>query len=441
MQLMFQKVKLFFTICLLLLNTQFATAKPKPKVQANSSDFSITTNIKNSVSFSISMDSEEQKGQQADWWLTVKTNAGWFYYDYNTESWINFGYQFSNMKPSYQGSLVNFDRLVIDSAEGLPSGRYELFFAVDLTMDGDMINDEIFQDSVLINVTDDRQINVAGSVTILDISEQNKMTELHISALDEINLSKAKLSVIEKDNRGNKERVIKKIKVKKILNSKSINLAIVLDRSGSLNSNEENLMEQGVLAMLDSLRNGDQVEIINAATNFYVDASFKNYQAKSITHAITEPSISSGWTRIYDAIIEGIEDAAKHSPNSDNQNAVLVITDGEDNRSESTLSDVIRIAKQNNTAVFIVGLADQSDPSDLNVSDLTKLAQESGGRFIEFFSPTFFAEILNDLARSLSNQFVVSYESLFTDSERTIRIRVSDGKNVHRYERVFSPIQ
>ncbi len=435
---MYKHTTITLLVFLLVMSNQVTFAKPKPKVNANSAELSISTNSDNNISFSISMDAEDFETIDADWWLYVGTPAGWFYYDDVNGGWLFAGQNQDDILPTFQGPLTSFDKFEIDTVSGLPAGRYQLFFSVDTTMDGDREGDEIFKDSIYINVKEEKKINVTGGVTILDVQENKGKIELTVSALDSINLNKAKISVVERDDDGNETTVISKGKLKKVNNNQPLKLAMVLDRSGSLNYNEERLMEKGVLQMLNYLKNGDQVEVINVATNYYIDASFRSFKAAPVRNAITDPSISSGWTRINDGIIRGIRDAVSHANNSRDQNAVLVITDGEDNRSNSSIDDVIRVSQENNTPVFVVGLADETDPTDLNHAGLSALARQTGGRFVEVFTPDFFTAILGGLANSLTAPYSISYKTPRRSGARTIVLKVDDGQGVYIYEKLFT---
>lgn len=440
----------FYKYCCLILSALFISVtigssialakKPKPNVQANAANFSITTNPDNTISIDISMDAGDQNETDADWWLAAGTPAGWYYYKNDSKKWVYSGLDKKTIQPAHQGPLFSFNTLQVDNIVGLPSGQYQLLFAVDLTMDGKWVEDESFQDSVFVNISEDSTISVTGDVTILDVNEQSGDVDLTLSALDNVDLSKALIQVSERlEETGEQQLVLDNAKTKKVNQALPIRFAMILDRSGSLNNNEESLMEQGVLQMLDFLRNGDQIEVINVATNFFIDASFRDFNAAPVVDAIENPSVTKGWTRIYDAIIQGIEDAVSHAQNSSDQKAVLVITDGEDNRSESTLDDVIILSQANNTPVFVVGLADKSDPSDLDSTGLTRLAQETGGRYVETFSPEFFSNILSEFARSLTAQYNISYVSPFATGKRTIILNVQDGDTTHIYEKTFTP--
>jgi VWFA-related protein len=221
--------------------------------------------------------------------------------------------------------------------------------------------------------------------------------------------------------------------------SSKVVMAIVLDRSGSMNENEQAMMQDGALNMLARLRTGDQVEVINIGTNIYVDASFRDYNSRQVSQAIVNPTNSEGWTRIYDGIVQAAEDI-RHSTDKAKR-VILAITDGEDNRSENTIDQAISLARRRDAPIFTVGLADASDPSDLNAVGLDRLSSETGGRFFMTFSASFFDAILSSIARSLTTGYRLEYTSPFPDTEKTVTVEVDlDGETL-TYDRAYSPTE
>ena len=204
-----------------------------------------------------------------------------------------------------------------------------------------------------------------------------------------------------------------------------LHVALVLDRSGSLNADEEGSMESSALAVLDQLSSNDKVSVINFSTNYTVDASFRGSQSQAIRDAIISPSVTSGWTRMYDAVVSGISGADGESRGKDDQGAVVVITDGEDNRSDATVGDAIASAQGADTPVFVVGLADASDPSDLNSGELTRLADETGGRFLRTVSADFLSPIMLSVVGGLAEQLEVEYTSPNVGVPREVEVEVS----------------
>lgn len=215
-------------------------------------------------------------------------------------------------------------------------------------------------------------------------------------------------------------------------------LGMVLDRSGSMNENEEAMMQDGALNLLGRLRAGDQVEVINFSEEIYVDASFRDYNAPKVAQAIISPTTRRGWTRLFDAVIQGSEDISRHAtPLS--RRALLIVSDGEDNRSVNTVDRSIEVARASEASLFIVGLADESDPSDLHPDILDRMARETGGRFFLTFSAGFFDAILSAIGRSLTTSYRLEYTSPFPETERTIAVEVDLEGETLTYERRYIP--
>lgn len=210
------------------------------------------------------------------------------------------------------------------------------------------------------------------------------------------------------------------------LDAPPINLAMVLDRSGSMNASEQGNMQDAALGLLDYFRLGDQVEVINVSTEVNVDATFRDFNAKPIERAITTPSVRRGWTKIYDGVLRGIFDS-DHAKTFDIRRAVFVVTDGQDNRSDASLDSLIASAQSESVPVFVVGLADSSDPTDLDAAGLGRLALETSGRFVTTYSSLYFEAIMAALSRSLTSEVVFSYESPLGDAPRTATIEVTVG--------------
>ncbi|GIX08176.1 MAG: hypothetical protein KatS3mg115_2579 [Candidatus Poribacteria bacterium] len=230
-----------------------------------------------------------------------------------------------------------------------------------------------------------------------------------------------------------------------------LNLAMVLDRSGSMNLNEQLQMEAAALRVVDRLRPFDHVEVINVSTEVHVDSPFTSSNSRQIERAITDPSIRHGWTKVFDAIIQGAEDAVEHRrrfrntpvgvflnnvlPDDVDLNnllqlidlddllgnimrpAVFTVTDGEDNRSTALVDDVVNYCVQNNVPVFIIGIADSTDPSDLQLEDLQEIAEETGGFLILTTDAVALTTIITAIQEAISEPFRVDLWSEILGNE------------------------
>ena len=116
-----------------------------------------------------------------------------------------------------------------------------------------------------------------------------------------------------------------------------------------------------------------------------------------------QPSLAYG-TRIYDALDRslGLLNTARVSTGS-----IVLLSDGADIGSTSSITREIEKAKQNNIRIFTVGLRSGA----FRPAPLQRLASETGGTFVEATSPRELASVYAALSQRLSGEYVVRYRS------------------------------
>ncbi len=125
--------------------------------------------------------------------------------------------------------------------------------------------------------------------------------------------------------------------------------------------------------------------------------------AAELQGAIATPA--GGQTALYDATARAIEELRAGSRD---RKALIVLSDGGDNASARSLSDVMKMAGQSNAVIYTVGLFDEADP-DRNPRVLSRLARETGG---EAFFPNQANEVVaicERIARDIRHQYTVGY--------------------------------
>jgi len=140
---------------------------------------------------------------------------------------------------------------------------------------------------------------------------------------------------------------------------------------------------------------------------------------------------AKGMTSLYDALYLGME-RVSHGSNA--RRALLLITDGEDNHSRYSFSDVKEYAKEHDVQIYAIGLVSENT---LQVQDyagralLEDLASLTGGRAF-FPSSVFELEgICAQIGVDLKNQYVLGYRSLNHSNDgkwRKIRVKVNRPK-------------
>jgi VWFA-related protein len=191
-----------------------------------------------------------------------------------------------------------------------------------------------------------------------------------------------------------------------------LSVAVVLDYSTSIfDSGVNDVMEDAAIAFINQLPTNSQAAIIKFGLSVQVIQNFTSNKTLLI-QAIESPFNPEEGTEIYPAILEALTETANQPP--ENRKAVVIFTDGRQKPDPSpsgiTIDDVIDSAVDKDIPIFPIGLG-----IDINVDDLSRLADESGGIFYQSIKPEDVDEIYQQLADALIiNQYVVSYRSLLT---------------------------
>jgi Ca-activated chloride channel family protein len=193
-------------------------------------------------------------------------------------------------------------------------------------------------------------------------------------------------------------------------NSVSLSVALLMDYSGSITMEPENVtdMENAAISFVNQLGVNDEAEIIKYATTIQVTRSFTSDKARLISAIESTPNIGST-TALFDAITRGVTDI---STRTKIRRAIIVITDGDDNDgtgnplSSSTLASIIADAKANGVPVFTVGLGN----ADATV--LQQLADDTGGTYSDSATSDNLGTIYQQLADLLfTDQYILTYNS------------------------------
>jgi Ca-activated chloride channel family protein len=216
-----------------------------------------------------------------------------------------------------------------------------------------------------------------------------------------------------------------------------ISLAILLDRSDSMEMTDKFLRAKNAAEHL--------VDACHAESEFlYIpfDAGWPepefSQDRNQIRRAIAGTKLGSG-TRLYDAVQAALE-RCRHAQRG--RQAMIVITDGNDQHSRSTLNDLIHALKKSRVQLFGIGyfstatgeLYRISSPKGITVTEqpignlrtaFKRLARESGG---EAFFPRSDQELqmaVEQISKDLRTQYTLSYyPSNATPDDRYRRIKV-----------------
>jgi Ca-activated chloride channel family protein len=140
-----------------------------------------------------------------------------------------------------------------------------------------------------------------------------------------------------------------------------------------------------------------------------------------------------GRTALLDAIYLGLSKmrAAKYG-----KKALLIISDGGDNHSRYTESQLKNLVKESDVQIYAIGIYDHYFPTDEErlgpqlLSDITEL---TGGRAFSIDNPNDLADIATKIGVELRNQYVLGYRPTYAAHDgrwHKIRVKLTPPKGL-----------
>ena len=185
---------------------------------------------------------------------------------------------------------------------------------------------------------------------------------------------------------------------------KQLALALTMDYSGSMSSADIQDMENAVVQFIQNKSSSDQLEIIKFSNNANKIIGFTT-DKQQLINAVYATYSGGGATAFYDAIMIALNDGKNLLQNINNQTIVAIInfTDGMNNNSTSTSSDVIGTANSNSIPVYSIGFGNADEDS------LQYLADGTGGRYYFTPSASQITQIYDLIKGQLANLYVIEF--------------------------------
>jgi VWFA-related protein len=185
-----------------------------------------------------------------------------------------------------------------------------------------------------------------------------------------------------------------------------VTAGLVIDNSGSMGPKRADVIA-AALSFARSSNPRDQMFVVNfnehvsfglPANEPFTDRGEQLQVALSSTHTVGETALYDGIATALDHLKQGKCD----------KKVLILISDGGDNASKSSLAQVLEMAKRSDAIIYAIGIFDDQD-GDQNPGVLKRLAKETGG---EAFFPASSAEIspiCEQIARDIRNQYTLAY--------------------------------
>ena len=212
-----------------------------------------------------------------------------------------------------------------------------------------------------------------------------------------------------------------------------LSLGIVFDVSGSM-KNKVSIARDAAVTFLKTGSPEDEYFLAEFSDKPSISQDFTTAISRLQNRLIFTPA--KGMTALYDAVYLALE---KVREGSNPKKALLMITDGEDNRSRYTFGNVREFVKESDVQIYAIGIV-----SDWNSQLATgrtgralieELSEVTGGR--SFFPNSVYEleDITTKIAVELKNQYVIGYLSTNEGKDgkwRKVQVKVNPPRGIPR---------
>jgi VWFA-related protein len=189
-------------------------------------------------------------------------------------------------------------------------------------------------------------------------------------------------------------------------------------------------VEAAALTLVKDSNPEDEAFVVNFNDEPFLDQDFTS-NISQLQKGLDRIDAKGG-TAMRDAIrvsIDHLHDKAKHD-----KKVIVVVTDGNDNASMVTLDSLIKLAQQDGTLIYAIGLLGEEDKSEAGKAKkaLKQITEATGGQ-------VFFPEHVDDVepiahlvAHDIRNQYSIWYAPLNEKQDgtfRTIKVVVKAAGN------------
>jgi Ca-activated chloride channel homolog len=188
-----------------------------------------------------------------------------------------------------------------------------------------------------------------------------------------------------------------------------VRLGILVDTSGSVYSQFPQEQAAAGTFLVDVVRpSQDMAFVMGFADIAEVKQDFTNNPGE-LWRGISTLIDEQHTTALFDAVIEGCTKLTAHRENHFVARALIILSDGEENSSRSTLDDAIRAAQAMDVTVYAIWTHVPGLLSYGGNEELKKLATKSGGRVLSPRSADEFGSALAQIAEELHSRYAIAY--------------------------------
>ncbi len=210
-----------------------------------------------------------------------------------------------------------------------------------------------------------------------------------------------------------------------------VSMGILVDNSGSMRDKRA-AVNAAAMDLIRASNPQDAAFIVNFSDEAYIDQDLTS-NLVALERGLSHVD-SRGSTALYDAVAASANELSRHAKQP--KQALLIITDGEDNASRLNLQQTIRrVQGLGGPVVYSIGLLfdnPNKDKAQRAREALERLSQETGG--LAYFPQSLedVDRIAREVARDIRNQYTIGYHSTKPASlggYRLVRVEASSSKH------------
>jgi Ca-activated chloride channel homolog len=210
---------------------------------------------------------------------------------------------------------------------------------------------------------------------------------------------------------------------------------ILLDTSASMSEGDRlHQAVQGAMGFFDKvITPKDRAAVITFADQPSLAVRFTNQQ--ELLAGGLAGVTAAGNTALYDSLIY----ALYYFGGVKGKKSIILLSDGKDEGSRYNFGDVLEYARRSGVAIYTVGIGLSSQNADIRLK-LSRLADETGGRFFFIEKAKELDGIYDAIQKELRSQYLLAYQSSQeggTDKFRAIEVKIGkpgmEAKTVRGY--------
>jgi Ca-activated chloride channel family protein len=209
-----------------------------------------------------------------------------------------------------------------------------------------------------------------------------------------------------------------------------ISLGVLFDMSGSM-SNKIEKAREAVMEFFKTANPEDEFFLIAFNDKPTLIADFTN-SVENVQNQLVY-TVPKGRTALLDAIYLGM---TKMRQAKQQRKALLIISDGGDNRSRYTENEIKSMVKEADVQIYAIGIFDQSPRSDeerYGPQLLAEVTDVTGGQTFTVNNPNELADVATKIGVELRNQYVLGYRPTKPARDgkwRKVRVKLNTPKGL-----------